>query len=99
MSTSTFSEVVKEQFPILVQYAPVLARVHGRNHPELAQVRDIVAEINDKIKEDGAEQVELSTEFEELRRLTNNYEIPSDGCGTYVETYEGLEAADKAYHS
>jgi|SRR5690625_879117 len=99
MSTPTFSEVVKEQFPILVQYAPVLARVHGRNHPELAQVRDIVAEINDKIKKAGSEKAELTAEFEELRRLTNNYEIPGDGCGTYVETYEGLETADKAYHS
>ncbi|GAB3799432.1 hypothetical protein [Virgibacillus kimchii] len=99
METLTFSEVVNEHFPILEQYTPVLVRVHGRNHPELAQVRDLFEEINAKVKEIGADQAELSEEFQELRKVTNNYEVPSDGCGTYLETYQGLEAADKAYHA
>jgi len=98
MSTLTFSEVVKEHFPILEQYAPVLVRVHGGNHPELEQVYDLFDEINTKVKEKGPEQADLTNEFQELRKITNNYEVPSDGCGTYLETYEGLKAADEAYY-
>ncbi|MFA1819542.1 hypothetical protein ACDX78_04935 [Virgibacillus oceani] len=45
----------------------------------MAQVRDIVADINAKVKANGAEQADLSAEFNELRKLTNNYEVPSDG--------------------
>ncbi|WP_428910624.1 hypothetical protein [Niallia sp. Krafla_26] len=97
MSTLTFSEEVNEHFPLLAQYTPVLVRVHGKNHPELAQVRDIFTEMNTKVQENIL--VDLSTEFNELRRITNNYSIPSDGCETYAATYQMLKAVDKAYHS
>lgn len=99
MSATAFENIIKEEFSIVTQYAPILARVHGKNHPELTQVRDLVAEMNDKIKQHDSGQADLSSEFNELRRLTNDYEVPNDGCGTYVETYRGLEAADRAYHS
>lgn len=99
MSTLTFSEVVTEQFPLLAQYTPVLVKVHGGNHPELEQVRDVFAEMNSKVQENSTKQVDLSAEFHELRRITNNYSTPSDGCETYAATYQMLESADKAYHS
>lgn len=99
MSTFTFSEVVNELFPLLAQFTPVLVRVHGKNHPELTQVRDVFAEMNSKVKESGSNQIDLSVEFYELRKITSNYSIPSDGCETYAATYQMLESADKAYHS
>ncbi|MCR6546361.1 iron-sulfur cluster repair di-iron protein, ric [Dehalobacterium formicoaceticum] len=99
MSNLTFSKVIKEHFPTLATYTPVLAKVHGNNHPELAQVRDIFAKMNTKVQKSGSDQVDLSAEFNELRKITSNYAVPSDGCETYVATYQMLESADKAYHS
>lgn len=98
MSNLKFAEVIKEHFPLLVQYTPVLVRVHGDAHPELAQVLEIFEKINAKVQETGVDAVDLSTEFEELRKVTGNYSIPSDGCETYAATYQMLGEADEAYH-
>ena len=50
MTRSTFNNVVEKHFPTLEQYTPIVARVHGENHPELTVVRDIFADMNVKIK-------------------------------------------------
>ncbi len=99
MTKPEFAEIIKESFPLLAQYTPVLARVHGENHPELAKVRDIFARINDLVQEAGAEQADLTAEFKELREITDNYAVPADGCETYFAAYGMLEKADKVYNS
>lgn len=99
MANLNFAEVIKEHFPLLEQYTPVLVRVHGGSHPELAQVLEVFEKINAKVQEKGIEAADLTAEFEELRKVTGNYAIPSDGCETYVATYEMLEEADKAYRA
>ncbi len=99
MTIRTLSEAVNEHFALLAKYTSVLVKVHGNTHPELTLVRDIFAKINSKVQENGTDHVDLSIEFNELRRVTNNYSIPSDGCETYAATYQMLESADKAYHS
>ncbi len=97
MTRSTFNNVVEKHFPTLEQYTPIVARVHGENHPELTVVRDIFADMNVKIKSE--EDADLTSEFKSLREVTSNYEVPADGCEAYTETYELLEEADKAYHA
>ena len=97
MTKSTFNNVVEKHFPTLEQYTPIVARVHGEKHPELAEVRDIFADMNGKIK--SAEDPDLTLEFKSLREITSNYEVPADGCEAYTETYELLEEADRAYHA
>lgn len=97
MTESTFNNVVEKYFPTLEQYTPIVARVHGENHPELAEVRDIFADMNDKVK--VSQDADLTSEFKSLREVTSNYEVPADGCEAYTETYELLEEADKAYHA
>lgn len=97
MTRSSFNNVVEKHFPTLEQYTPIVARVHGENHPELTVVRDIFADMNVKIKSE--EDADLTSEFKSLREVTSNYEVPADGCEAYTETYELLEEADKAYHA
>ncbi|WP_462421676.1 hypothetical protein [Salinicoccus sp. Marseille-QA3877] len=97
MTRSTFNNVVEKHFPTLEQYTPIVARVHGENHPELTVVRDIFADMNVKIRSE--EDADLTSEFKSLREVTSNYEVPADGCEAYTETYELLEEADKAYHA
>jgi regulator of cell morphogenesis and NO signaling len=36
--------------------------------------------------------------FEEISRLTNNYNIPADACNTFRAAYETLQAFEKDLH-
>ena len=36
--------------------------------------------------------------LERLRRLTNGYEVPADGCGSYHAAFQGLEAVERDTH-
>lgn len=97
MTVSTFKDVAEKHFPLLEKYTPIVARVHGQGHPELAEVRNIFADINNKMNE--SENADLTSDFESLRTVTSNYEVPADGCEAYTATYEMLEEADMAYHA
>ena len=39
MSNLTFDEAKKKHFRTLKQYMPIVAKVHGSNHPEFHEVR------------------------------------------------------------
>lgn len=41
----------------------------------------------------------LEEEFTQLRKVTSNYTIPGDVCGTYEGVYNMLFEADQAYHA
>lgn len=73
-----------------VKLAPIVERVHGSNHPELTRVRELTLQIADS--KDPATVADL---FRQLRSVTNNYAIPSDGCEAFAATYDALSAADK----
>ncbi len=36
--------------------------------------------------------------LERLRHLTNGYEVPADGCGSYHAAFQGLEAVERDTH-
>ena len=81
------------------QYVPIVARVHGKHHPEFHEVRQIFDTINTKVKEAGSERPELNVEFEKLCKVTDNYTVPSDVCESYEAVYKMLSEIDKAYHA
>jgi len=78
---------------------PIVARVHGGNHPEFHKVRKLFDTINEKRKEAGSNRPELNDEFAQLREITNNYTIPGDVCESYEAVYHMLAELDKAYHA
>lgn len=79
-------------------YSKAIARVHGQKHPELADVRNIVISVQSEMKNNGSE-AKLDDQFEKLRNITNNYDVPADGCETYQATYRMLEELDELYHT
>lgn len=95
----TFNEVKESHFKTLEQYVPVVARVHGGNHPEFYEVRILFDAINKKAKEAGSEKPELNEEFDMLREITNNYTVPVDVCESYEVVYKKLAEVDKAYQA
>lgn len=82
---------------MLAKITPVVARVHGGGHPELTEVRDIFQDMNNKVQTSA--EADLKPDFEQLRTVTDNYEVPADGCEAYTTTYEMLKEADQAYHA
>ncbi|NLY76615.1 MAG: iron-sulfur cluster repair di-iron protein, ric [Tissierellia bacterium] len=94
---TTFNKVKEKYMERLVQFVPIVDRVHGGSHPEFHDVRRVFDEINKKINEAGSGKPDLSKEFEELRKVTDNYTVPSDVCETYEAVYNMLAELDKAY--
>ncbi|NLM21981.1 MAG: iron-sulfur cluster repair di-iron protein, ric [Peptococcaceae bacterium] len=94
----TFNEVKEKHFPTLEQYVPIVARVHGKHHPEFHEVHQLFDTIKVKVKEAGSAKAELEAEFAQLRKVTNNYTVPNNVCESYEAVYKMLAEADKAYH-
>ncbi|WP_279145699.1 iron-sulfur cluster repair di-iron protein, ric [Clostridium tyrobutyricum] len=92
-----FNEALEQNLGRLEQYVPVVARVHGGSHPEFHDVKKVFDEVSVKIKNAGSEKPNLDNEFKELRKITDNYTVPSDVCESYEAVYNMLEAVDKAY--
>ncbi len=94
-----FNEAKEQHFQTLKQYVPIVARVHGDNHPEFHEVRQVFDALNEKIKAAGANLPDLKEEFASLRKITNNYTVPGDVCESYEAVYSKLAELDKAYHA
>jgi regulator of cell morphogenesis and NO signaling len=89
-----FNEVKEKYFKRLEQYVPLVARVHGKHHPEFYEVEKVFNEIKEKLNQTD---FDLTSEFKKLREITTNYEVPGDVCETYAAVYGMLEELDKTY--
>lgn len=92
-----FNEIIKKNYDKLEQFVPIVARVHGKTHPEFYDVEKIFNEIKEKIKNGKREGLELDDEFKRLREITDNYTVPKDVCETYEAVYNMLAELDKTY--
>ncbi|WP_107994662.1 iron-sulfur cluster repair di-iron protein, ric [Trichococcus paludicola] len=96
---STFNEVKETLFPTLEQYVPIVARVHGKNHPEFHEIHQIFYTIIEKTNAPDTEKSDLNEEFIKLREISNNYAIPDDVCESYEAVYKMLAEVDEAYRA
>lgn len=92
-----FNEVLDENIKKLDLYVPVVARVHGKEHPEFHEVKRIFDQMREKIEVEEREKIELKDEFEELRKITDDYRVPGDVCESYEAVYEMLSQLDESY--
>lgn len=95
----TFNEAKERNLEKLELYVPVVARVHGESHPEFHDVRKVWDRIAAKIKEVEVEKLDLNNEFKLLRKITENYAVPTDVCESYEAVYSMLAELDKAYNA
>lgn len=87
----TINEFYSSYNDTLDLYTSAITKAHGQHHPEVWQVRSIYEEIQKKIH---AGRYDLSDEFQQLRRITNNYAIPDDVCGAFRTAYQLLQQFD-----
>src|SRR5699024_1637217 len=92
-----FNKMVEQNMETLEQYVSIVDRVHGESHPEFHDVHRLFNQINKKIKEINLDRVELNEEFSKLRKITNNYTVPSDVCESYEAVYNMMSELDEAY--
>ncbi len=95
---STFDKAVQDTLPALIQYVPVVDRVHGDHHPEFHDVRGLFDSIHQKTKAAYPAKPDLIEEFAQLREVTNNYTIPNDVCETFEAVYEMLKRLNSSYY-
>lgn len=93
----TFNEVKAQRMKTLKQYVPVVARVHGKNHPEFYEVLELFDVLEEKTREAGSKVPELQEEFAKLREITSNYTVPGDVCESFEAVYTMLAELDRAY--
>jgi iron-sulfur cluster repair protein YtfE (RIC family) len=72
-------------------YTKAITRAHGKNHPEVFEVRNLYQKIQDKVR---GGNYDLAGEFARLRAIAGNYAIPGDVCGTFRATYGLLSEFD-----
>ncbi|PTQ82204.1 regulator of cell morphogenesis and NO signaling [Trichococcus patagoniensis] len=96
---SKFNDVKEVLFPTLAQYVPIVARVHGENHPEFHEVYKLVDAIMEKANAAGAEKPDLDKEFNKLRAVSDDYTVPGDVCESYEAVYKMLAELDATYHA
>lgn len=90
----SFSEKWAEHEKTLELYVPVVAKVHGKEHPEFYEVHKLYDAI--KAKADGAAP-DLGDEFSQLNTVTDGYKIPGDVCESYEAVYNMLAELNEAY--
>lgn len=98
-NNNEYWEVAKKYLPILDQYIPVVARVHGGTHPEFHKIVEIFDSIKLKSKEAKGEIANLKQEFTKLREISNSYTVPDDVCESYQAVFQMLSFLDDKYHS
>ncbi len=82
-----------EKLEQLDKFTRAIAKVHGGNHPELHEVREVFLQMKEAI--DKNPTVDVRAYLEKIDRLSSHYKLPSDACQTYAATYAWLEEATK----
>lgn len=84
---SQITDFLNENGEQLDLYTEAITRAHGRNHPEVFEVRDIYTDISQKVDR-GDEN--LTADFNKLTEITHNFAIPGDVCPVFKATYHSL---------
>lgn len=67
----------------LLKKLKLVIRVHGENHPELAEVGALFDAI--------LQQKDVEENAAKLKEVTDNFTVPADACPTYARVYELLD--------
>ena len=89
-----FKNTMSKHLEKLVKFVPVVARVHGEEHPEFHDVKAVFDAMHEQFNQDN---LNMDDYFKQLRTITNHYEVPHDVCETYAAVYHMLQDLDQTY--
>lgn len=112
--TARIAQVHGENHPELEEVSGLFAEINEELLQHLKNEEEVLfPAIRNAIKPDSAQQKEVITEeitrmrgehefaggaMDKIRRITNNYNIPADGCNTYKVTFHLLEQFEDDLH-
>lgn len=76
---------LEQNFETLNLYTNALAKAHGKNHPEVFEVRKLYLAMQQKMNEGNWR---MDDELEQIEQVTHHYTIPNDACETMTKTYQ-----------
>lgn len=88
---TTTTDFLTENQDKLEAFTKAITIAHGKNHPEVFDVRDAYVALT----QNAASNANLDADFAKLRAITSDYAIPGDVCPTFEATYHMLEEADQ----
>lgn len=86
-----YQTFLTERLEQLDKFTRAIGKVHGGNHPELHEVREVFLQMKEEIDKNPAADVRAY--LEKIETLSSHYTVPSDACQTYAATYELLKEA------
>ncbi len=96
MKNKEFKKLENKYMDKLKMFVPIVNRVHGKDHPEFKKVKIEFDVIVEKISKDNYNLIE---QFDNLKTITNNYQVPQDTCESYEMVYQMLKELDYSYRS
>ncbi len=90
-----FKEIINKNLKKLELYTPIVARVHGKDHPEFLELKKVIDLIILKIKNND---FVLDKEFDQVSEITNEFKLPKGVCETYAEVYFMLKELKDTYN-
>lgn len=72
---------------------PVVQRVHGADHPELAEVARLMASLRQSLGHPGGAEA-CRAAVAQLRAVTREYTLPEAACPAFQKTYLALSRLD-----
>lgn len=91
----TAEALLRQNEDKLELYTQAITKAHGKNHPEVFEVRRLYETIKDKV--DNGDN--FTEEITQLKKVTNNFAIPNDVCATFEGTYKLLkEVSEQSSH-
>ncbi len=79
--------LTEEEYQELAKKLPVVVRVHGEHHGELAEVGVVF----DRLLQVSGDEVKEC--LEKLSEISSGFQVPEDACPTYERVYELLKKA------
>ncbi|MHA2788249.1 hypothetical protein ACXZ66_03735 [Corynebacterium sp. S7] len=96
-STNALQQAIVDTLPQTAKIVNTVVKVHGENHPNLAQVK---ADFSDLAAALNADDAAVAREAQaRLRRSAEDFVTPADGCEGYKMMNEQLSALDTAVTS
>ncbi len=90
---NSLPKTARVPFQELNTLLPVVRRVHGEAHPELADVERLFTTLRERL-EAGASADEAYRLMNQIRGLTKDYTVPADACPAFQKTYAALSKLD-----
>lgn len=81
---------MNERIEILDKFLPKVVRVHGSEHPELADILTQYNLLKDALLADAESETAAQIRAE-IDRLTDHFTLPADACPAYEKVYENLK--------